>query len=278
MVIKFKEYQKRLMEGVKKVLNSGEFQEFLTFAAKFRKYSFGNSILIWSQRPDATNVAGIKTWNSLGRKVKKGSKGIAIFAPMFGKKKRIRRETNIENEEESLVGFKAVYVWDVSQTEGEPLPEMEVGKIESNGCDASFLLEKILASSPVPVTFEHFSDKRGVYMIKEERIVVSSSLNPVEQCKTLLHELAHHLALSSDLKEDFSSEGRSSHEILAEGAAYMACRNLGVDSSGYSFSYLAAWGQNLKKVFSCGDGMKKIAVRLIEMIEGSDAATNAEVA
>jgi len=271
MRIKFKEYQKRLMEGVKQVLDSGEFQDFLAFTAKFRKYSFANTVLIWSQKPDATYVAGMKTWNSLGRKVKKGSKGIAIFAPMIGKKRRNEEEKSKEAEEEkTLVGFRAVYVWDVSQTEGDPLPEMKMGKIHGDR-DGKALLEKILSSSPVPVTFEPLEDKRGAYFLKEKKIIVSMDLNPVEQCKTLFHELAHHLALSTVMKEDFSSEGRSSHEVLAEGAAYMACSSFGIDSSEYSFSYLAAWSQDLKKVFSCGEGMKKIATRLVEMVDGSDA-------
>jgi len=272
MLIKVKEYQEKMMEGVQKVLESGEFKEFLAFGAKFRNYSFGNTLLIWSQNPEASHVAGFRTWKSLGRWVKKGEKGIVIFAPMIKSKHKTDKKTGAGDKDDGkdngfLIGFKAVYVYDLSQTEGEPIPEMKIGDIKNGDCDsAASLFDQILTSSPVPVTFDTFSDgKRGVYMIKDEKIIVSSDLTPVEQCKTLLHELAHHLALSTELKDDFSSAGRSSHEVLAEGAAYIACCHFGVDSSEYSFQYLAAWEQDYRKILSFGDGIRKIAVKLIEI-------------
>jgi len=269
MLIKVKEYQEKMMEGVQKVLESGEFKEFLAFGAKFRNYSFGNTLLIWSQNPEASHVAGFRTWKSLGRWVKKGEKGIVIFAPMIKSKNKKDKKKGADDEDDGfLIGFKAVYVYDLSQTEGEPIPEMKIGNIKSGDCDSAVsLFEQILDSSPVPVTLDTFSDgKRGVYMIKDEKIIVSSHLTPVEQCKTLLHELAHHLAFSTEFKGDFSSAGRSSHEVLAEGAAYIACCHFGVDSSEYSFQYLAAWEQDYRKILSFGDGIRKIALRLVEIV------------
>ncbi|MFQ5480403.1 MAG: ArdC family protein, partial [Thermodesulfobacteriota bacterium] len=170
MLIKVKEYQEKMMEGVQKVLESGEFKEFLAFGAKFRNYSFGNTLLIWSQNSEASHVAGFRTWKSLGRWVKKGEKGIVIFAPMIkGKNKKDKKADAGDKDDGFLIGFKAVYVYDLSQTEGEPIPEMRTGDIKNGDCDSSVsLLEQILDSSPVPVTFDTFSDdKRGVYMIKD---------------------------------------------------------------------------------------------------------------
>ena len=110
-MIKVKEYHEKLVEGVRKVLESKEFKEFLPFSARFHRYSFGNTLLIWCQRPEATRVAGMKAWNFMGRYVKKGEKGIAIFAPLLKKFKENGPEA--DKKVEKLIGFRAVYVWDI---------------------------------------------------------------------------------------------------------------------------------------------------------------------
>lgn len=281
MLLKLKEYQERLMEGVKRVLESDNFRDFLAFSSKFRRYSFGNTILIWSQNRNATRVAGFKTWNSLGRKIRKGEKGIVIFAPII---KKARKETSEDlpeggEEKDALIGFKAVHVWDVGQTEGEPLPELETGKIKEKEGDPESLFEKILATSPVPIDVKGLDgEKRGIYLVEEKRIIVSSALNTAEKCKTLLHELAHHLALSAEPESEVSFDVRSAHEVLAEGAAYLACSHFGIDSSEYSFLYLASWEQDFRKILSFGDTARKLALGIIDMIEGREGTEERESA
>src|SRR3989304_1253395 len=230
MIVKVKEYQEKLLEGVKKLVESENFMDFLKFSSKFRSYSFGNILLIWTQRPNATQVAGMKTWNALGRTVKKGEKGIMIFAPFLKKVKRaigteespapdvtadsLEKTRSQEKEEQTLVGFKSVYVFDVSQTEGKPLPELEVGKPSMDDGDAEELFGKILKASPVPVDFEEIvGSSNGYYMPKERKIVLSNVLTAAQRCKTLLHELAHYLSLDPANAGDFS---RSREGLIAE--------------------------------------------------------------
>src|SRR3972149_6167650 len=282
MVIKVKEYQEKLLEGVKKLVESKNFMDFLKFSSKFRSYSFGNVLLIWTQRPNATQVAGMKTWNALGRTVKKGEKGIMIFAPFLKKVKRaigteespapdvtaesLEKTRSQEKEEQTLVGFKSVYVFDVSQTEGKPLPELEVGKPSMDDGDAEELFGKILKASPVPVDFEEIvGSSNGYYMPKERKIVLSNVLTAAQRCKTLLHELAHYLSLDPANAGDFS---RSREELIAEGAAYIVSAHFGLDSSDYSVPYVAGWaGGELKEVLSVGEKMRKVSERLIELVD-----------
>lgn len=282
MVIKIKEYQEKLLEGVKKLVESKSFEDFLRFSSKFRRYSFGNVLLIWTQRPNATQVAGMKTWNALGRTVRKGEKGIMIFAPFLKKVMRavepdekfasdvtaqsLEKTDAREKEEQTLSGFKSVYVFDVTQTEGKPLPELEVGKPSMDDGDAEELFRRILKASPVPVDYEEIvGSSNGYYMPKERKIVLSNALTAAQRCKTLLHELAHYLSLDSANASDFS---RSHEELIAEGAAYIASAHFGLDSSDYSVPYVASWaGGELKEVLSVGEKMRKVSERLIELVD-----------
>ncbi|MCR4288563.1 MAG: ArdC-like ssDNA-binding domain-containing protein [Deltaproteobacteria bacterium] len=285
MVIKVKEYQEKLLEGVKKLIESKSFADFLRFSSKFRKYSFGNVLLIWTQRPNATRVAGMRSWNSLGRTVKKGEKGIMIFAPFLKKaRKTVMSDENsapdvtVESVEaaesaqgkemQTLVGFKGVYIFDVSQTEGKPLPELEIGRPCMDIGDAEDLFKRILGASPVPVDYEEIiGDSNGYYMPKEKKIVLSDALTSEQRCKTLLHELAHHLSLE-EIGE--ARIDRSREELIAEGAAYIVSAHFGLNSSGYSIPYIASWSRgDMKEVLSAGEKMRKISDRLIGLVEPS---------
>ena len=270
-MIKIKEYHKKLVDGVKQVLESKNFSELLRFSSRFHKYSFGNTILIWVQRPHATRVAGIKTWNSLERHVKKGETGIAIFAPIVKKVKGQSMETDNEVEKESekerLIGFRAVYVWDVEQTKGTPLPELKTEKPIMNG-DPDKLFKQIFEASPVPVEYEDIQGKaKGYYMPKEKKIVLSTKLTPEEKAKTLLHELAHHLTLTDTEEGEIEKQDRPTGEVIAEGVAFVTSAHFGLDSSGYSFPYVATWSKDTEQVLSAGQTIRKVAHQLIEMIE-----------
>jgi antirestriction protein ArdC len=282
-IIKFKEYQERLINGVKEVLESKSFQELLRFSAMFHKYSFGNALLIWGQCPKASRVAGMRTWNSMGRHVKKGEKGIAIFAPLIKKQKNQDNkepspsESPSESESARLIGFRAVYVWDIEQTEGKPVPELVTEKPVMTG-DPDQLFKRILDASPIPVSYEDIpGNAKGYYVPKEKRIVLSRSLAPEEKSKTLLHELAHHLSYNSYLEGEQTDKDRPTEEVIAEGAAFMVSAHLGLDSSGYSFPYVASWCGKPEVVLSAGKSMREISVGLINLIENATDSRKMEV-
>jgi hypothetical protein len=274
--IKVNEYHKRLVEGVTKVLESKEFNEFLCFSTKFRNYSFNNTLLIWAQRCGATHVAGMKTWNSFGRRVKKGEKGIAIFAPLIrkGKEREAQALTHESTSKENLsevagrlIGFKAVYVWDIDQTEGKPVPELKTEAPVMDG-DPEGLFDRILLASPVPVEYEDIKrGANGYYMPKEQRIVLDSKLTAEQRAKTLLHELAHHLAINSSDEKESEKHDRPTGEVIAEGAAFIAAAHFKLDSSGYSFPYVASWSQDAEKVLKAGEAIRKVGLQLIGMVE-----------
>jgi len=279
MRIKVKEYYEKLTKGVE-ILLQGQLGDFLRFQAKFRRYSFSNVLLIYMQKPHATRVAGIRTWNSLGRRIRKGEKGIAIFAPMIRKGKDEEKDTEaIEISEEDLsrpekserlFGFRAVYVFDVSQTEGDPLPEAPgFGEtIVLNG-NPGELYNRLLTVSPVPVSFKSKAEIGrclGYYSKKENNIVLADGLGAVDGTITLLHELAHYFAVQS---EEHTSKyaDRPKAEVIAEGAAYIAACYFGLDSSASSFGYIAEWGKDIQKILAWGNAVQNTAGKLIDLVE-----------
>lgn len=267
-MFKVQEYQSRLLEGVRQVLESNNFQEFMRFSAKFHSYSFGNILMIWSQRSGASRIAGIKTWNSLGRRIRKGEKGIAIFAPMIAER---QKEDTLDNDgvinQKTLIGFRQVYVFDVSQTEGNDIPVFDIGKPVMDG-NADALFERILHVSPVPVELEDMTEGRnGYYAVQEKRIALSTSLNAAEKAKTLLHELAHHLTYEKNIE----GLDRADKEVIAEGSAFIAAAYFSLDASNYSPGYLASWGQDYLKILSTCQIMHDIATDLISMIDSPQA-------
>ena len=284
-MIKIKEYHAKLVEGVKEVMESENFGEFIRFSAKFHKYSLGNTLLIWIQSRGATHVAGMKTWNSLGRKVKKGETGIGIYAPVI-KKVRDRTtqpgtDTNPEVEETEIerpIGFRAVYVFDISQTDGTPVPEIKTEIPVMKG-DAEKLYLKIVLASPVSVEYEEIKNgANGYYMPKEQKIVIAKNLKAEQRSKTLLHELAHHLTLNCSEDEEAAKPDRPTGEVIAEGAAFVASAHFGLDSSGYSFPYIASWSKEPGKVLKAGEDIRKTGLRLIEMVEAIELPEQSAIA
>jgi antirestriction protein ArdC len=283
MRIKVKEYYEKLTKGVENLLQ-GQLGNFLKFQAKFRKYSFSNVLMIYLQNPNATRVAGVRTWNSLGRRIRKGEKGIAIFAPMIKKVEDQDKTADIEISEEDinkpekserLFGFRAVYVFDVSQTEGDPLPELpEHGVTTVMNGNPTELFKHFLSVSPVPVSYKSKDDMGrclGYYSRKENNIVLAEGLSAVDNATTLLHELAHYFAIQSE-EHSTSHSDRPKAEVIAEGAAYIASCHLGLDSSGNSFSYVAQWGQDIQKILAWGNAVQNTAGKLIDLVE-----TNTEI-
>jgi antirestriction protein ArdC len=270
---KVKALYERLKAGVQQVIASGRLQELARFMAKFHRYSFGNALLILLQKPDATLVAGYKTWEKMGRHVKKGEKGIAIFAPRTYKREIVDEETGeVMDIITGLAGFKVVYVFDVSQTEGKPLPlpkEPELGDTAA-GRDLYGRLLAVADELPVPVRTERIaSGARGYYSPDKNEIVLSEGLHGDMRPKALLHELAH--ALAFRLGEQRPTKRQDIEyvkgEIIAEGAAFIAAARFGLDLESVSFDYVAGWAEDAEKVITWGEAVQKVARELIDRIE-----------
>jgi antirestriction protein ArdC len=256
----------QLEAGIAAIQNSDAFKRYLRTAAKFHRYSFGNALLIMCQRPDATQVAGYHTWRDLGRQVRKGETGIRIFAPMQFKSK------NDAGEEESRTGFKAATVFDISQTEGEALPELEIPTLTGeDGAEVYAALVQFAQAEGLTVTNhdpntdgdDSQSEYRGYYSPKTRLIFVKH--NPQRQMlDTLIHELGHYL--DPALKETAADE----RETVAEATAFLVAAHFDIDTSAKSFPYIADWAgkkdgtEILRRVMQ---RTQQIAKRLIDAAE-----------
>ncbi|MBE0610054.1 MAG: hypothetical protein IH609_11765 [Dehalococcoidia bacterium] len=206
----------------------------MDISSRFHNYSLGNQLLIAMQRPDATYVAGFHAWLKLGRHVLKGEKGIKIMVPLA------RKVTNDEGEEERRVtGFGTGHVFDVSQTNGEPLPVFEVPSLEGEaGAELWDGLSQFAARDGVAVSVvepaELPPDTMGYYAPGTKSIVVGA-YSQRQRTKTLAHELGHHIARVDD---------RAENECIAEGIAYIVCAHFGIDTGERSFPYVAGWARD----------------------------------
>lgn len=236
----------QLETGVKEVFTSEQYLKYLKTMAKFHTYSASNTLLIFMQRPDATLVAGYNAWKSkFHRCVKKGEKAIRIIAPIRRKKMYpiIMDGTTIEDEEPLTVGFRIVNVFDLSQTYGDDIPFYMSDVLPGMVNDYEHFIDALLLLSPVPVSFETIeSHAKGYYRIQENDIVIEKSLSQVQTIKTLIHEMAH-AHLHHDALED-SEQSRYVREVQAESIAYAVCSYYGIDTSEYSFPYIAGWSSS----------------------------------
>lgn len=226
----------RIEAGIEAVRDSDRFREYLAFCGRFHKYSFANQMLIWTQKPNAQLVAGFHTWLTLGRHVRKGEKGIMILAPMTHKRKADSQDD--ESEEHTHLYFRPVYVFEVTQTEGDELPS-PVEKLKGDDVGRWGRLADVACAEGLTVSREARPDEsaNGFYVRTERRIWVSPSLEPLQAVKTLAHELSHHLARHNE-----KQHSRDEAEMVAESSAFVVMAHLGSDSGEYSFGYLASWG------------------------------------
>jgi antirestriction protein ArdC len=214
--------------------------QYLGAMAKFRNYSFGNIMLIARQKPDATNVAGLRTWNSLGRFVKRGEKGIFILAPMIGKKRNQEDEATADGEEKSngqprLYGFRGVYVFDRSQTEGKDLPTLT----EAQG-DVSGYRERLVKFVEAHGITLNYSDKIGPAkgLSYGGKITLLSGMQPAEEFSTLAHEIGHELLHRGERRTLTTKQVR---ETEAEAVAFVVCQAIGLETGSSSADYIALW-------------------------------------
>ena len=270
----------QLEKGIKEVFTSEKYKAYLSTMEKFHSYSFNNSILIYVQKPNATMVAGFKTWQSLERQVKKGERGIRIFAPRPYKVIRdveavdpgtgeVLLDPNgkpiMEKEERSYVRFIPVKVFDVSQTEGKALPTL-TEELQGEAQNYEALMAAIKEAAQVPIRFDTWTDsKKGYYNLTNQEIVIKSGMSERQTVKTAIHETAHSI-LHTD-KEHLKDS--ATMEVEAESVAFVVCQHFGLDTSDYSFGYLAGWssGKELPELKASLQTIQKTSDGLIGKLE-----------
>ena len=242
-----KEITNKLEQGVMDVYTSDNYKNYLSFMGKFYNYSAGNCILIWVQKPDASLVAGYKTWqNKFKRQVRKGEKSIYIIAPCPRKyMKEVKdKDGNMVEKEVQYIAYKAVPVFDISQTDGDEVPTL-VKVLDGEVVEYDELIGKLIDIAPVPVTFEEIhGSANGYFSPAESRIVVKNGMSQMQTVKTLVHEIGHAMLHAKDGEEKDAS--RDDKEIQAESIAFTVCSAMGIDTSEYSFGYIAGWSKGRK--------------------------------
>lgn len=282
---------KRINEGVQAVFESERYKEYLKFASRFTDYSARNTMLINLQKPHATFVASYGKWKMLGRQVNRGEKGIVIFAPVphetnqcsiiqvpvldkqgnqvFNKDGTAKTQT-IEKPLTDI-SFKKIYVYDVSQTSGKEIPRLAdelTGDIDSAKKEAVFTaLQKVTG---IDFEFRDLkSDVKGFYNHMEDCIVIKSGMSDAQTLKTAFHETAHKLLHDSKLEIVTVKSPRNEKEVQAESVAFMVAEWLGLDTSEYSFPYIASWsdGKQMEQLRDCLQEIQEAAKQIITAIE-----------
>lgn len=277
---KLKQLTDKLESGIKELFTSGKYQEYLSTMNKFHSYSVNNTILIYSQMPYATHVAGFKKWETMGRRVKKGEHGIMILAPCPYKSVKyvdaINPDTNEplrdtqgqplkERQEITYASFRAISIFDISQTEGQPLPQL-TEELQGAVKDYPTILEAIKEIAPAPIRFEEWDrSRKGYYNYIDKEIVIKSGMSELQTVKTAIHETAHSI-LHKD-KEHLKDS--ATMEVQAESIAFVVCQHLGLDTSDYSFGYLAGWSSNkeLPELKSSLEIIQQTAHEVIQQID-----------
>ena len=245
---KVKALTDQLKEGVQEVFSSGKYAEYLNTLSRFHRYSFRNSMLIYLQNPDATRVAGFNAWKTLGRSINKGEKGLQILAP--SPYKITIDTTHDENgnllpepvkKQVQRMAFKVTYVFDVSQTSGKELPEL-AHRLTGDVGDYERMMAALQKISPYPISFEPIEGSANGYCShQKQRIVIREGVSQEQAIKTTVHEIAHALLHKPDIERDSQA-----FEVQAESVAYIVCQHFGIDSSQYSFGYVAGWSGSVQ--------------------------------
>ena len=287
---KMKEITDRLEQGIQDLFESDRFKEYLQVMSKFHNYSFNNTLLIAMQKPDATLIAGYNSWKNLfGRQVSRGAKGIKVIAPSpYKVKKEIDKidpktqkpmtdkngKPVKEETEVTVPAFKVVSVFDVSQTEGKELPSIGVDELTGDVEQYADFFKATEQASPAPVGFEKIeSGAKGYYSQTEKRIAINEGMSELQNLKTLIHEIAHaklhDIDLNAPAKEQADRPDRRTREVQAESIAYAVCQHYGLDTSDYSFSYVAQWssGRELAELKASLETIRSTASELIKDID-----------
>ena len=273
---------KSLETGVENIFTGDKYAQYLQTMSKFHRYSFNNTLLIAMQRPDATLVTGYRNWQSMGRQVKKGEKGITILAPAPIKRKReqeildqnhmplLDADGNPRTEEVEVVipRFKPTTVFDISQTDGEPIETLAPEELTEAVADYDLFMKAITAVSPVPIRFDEIAgEAKGYYHSGDKEIVIQKGMSESQTIKTAIHETGHARLHDKDIMEKQGIEkDRLTKEVEAESVAYCVCSAFGVDTSEYSFPYIAGWSSNrdMKELKASMDIIRKTAGEMID--------------
>ena len=288
---KLKEITDRLEQGITELFDSERYKEYLRVMSKFHNYSFNNTLLIAMQKPDASLIAGFTAWkNQFQRNVKKGEKGIKIIAPSPFK---IKQETEkidpqtqkpvigrdgkpvTEEKEITIPAYKVVSVFDVSQTEGKELPDIAVDALTGDVEQYSDFFAALEKASPVPIGFEKIEGgAHGYYHLEDKRIALDEGMSELQTLKTAIHEIAHaklhDIDLNAPKDEQQPRVDRRTREVEAESVAYTVCQHYGLDTSDYSFGYVAGWssGRELAELKSSLETIRSAAADIINSIDG----------
>lgn len=228
------ELSRCLEKGIHDVFDSEYYHQYLHAMSRFHQYSYGNVILILSQKPEASYVAGFRTWNdSFHRHIRRGEKAIRILSPVIRKN---------EDDEYVVCGFRPVSVFDISQTEGREIPLSLVRILDYRIRDYASFIRALTMVSPAAVSFADHLSANGCFIPAENRICIKAGLPEAQTVKTLIHEITHALLHRNDLSGTLSEQRR--REIEAESVAYIVCARFGIDTSAYSFGYIASWSEN----------------------------------
>ena len=273
---------KSLETGVENIFTGDKYAQYLQTMSKFHRYSFNNTLLIAMQRPDATLVTGYRNWQTMGRQVKKGEKGITILAPAPIKRKR-EQEILDQNNKPLLDGngkpkteeveviiprFKPTTVFDISQTDGEPIETLAPEELTEAVADYDLFMKAITEISPVPIRFDEIEgEAKGYYHSVDKEIVIQKGMSDSQTIKTAIHETGHARLHDKDLMAEQGIEkDRLTKEVEAESVAYCVCSAFGVDTSEYSFPYIAGWssGRDMKELKTSMDTIRKTAGEMID--------------
>ena len=285
---RMKEITDRLETGIQELFESERYKAYLTTMSKFHSYSFNNTLLIAMQGGQL--VAGYNKWkDDFHRNVKKGEKAIKILAPApFKAKKEVQKldaqgrpvmgkdgKPVTEVQEIQVPAFKIVSVFDVSQTEGEPLPSIGVEELTGSVERYGEFFKALEQTSPVPIGFEDIpGGSHGYYHLTEKRIAIQEGMSELQTLKTAIHEIAHSKLHAIDPEapaiEQADRPDSRTREVQAESVAYAVCQHYGLDTSDYSFGYVAGWssGKDLKELKASLETIRATAHELITTIDG----------
>ena len=285
---KVKEITARLEQGVQAIFDSDRYKEFLTAMSKFHDYSLNNTILIAMQGGNL--VKGYSQWQKeFDRHVKKGEKGIKIFAPAPYKVKKLvdkidpetrkpmlDREGKVVKEEKEITvpAFKVITVFDISQTEGKEFPDLSVKPLLADVEQYEDFFAALEKASPVPIAFEQITNgANGYFSLTDKRIAIKEGVSELQAVKTAIHEIAHAKLHDVDLNappEQQNRVDRHTREVEAESVAYTVCQHFGLDTSDYSFGYVAGWssGKEMTELKASLETIQATAKELITEIEG----------
>ena len=287
---KLKEITDRLEQGITELFDSERYKEYLKVMSKFHNYSFRNTVLIAMQTPDASLLAGFSAWkNNFERNVMRGQKGIKISAPSPYKIKQDMQKIDphtqkpiigkdgkpvTEEKEITIPAYKVVSVFDVSQTEGKELPDIAVDELTGDVDRYKDFFAALEKTSPVPIAFENIEGgSHGYYHLEDKRIAINEGMSELQTLKTAIHEIAHaklhDIDLNAPKDEQQPHVDRRTREVEAESVAYTVCQHYGLDTSDYSFGYVAGWssGRELSELKSSLETIRSAAAEIINSID-----------